>query len=240
MQESDSRDLNRALRRGKMKPEQLRQENAAADRVRGGRCLMTGSGPQMSASAVTDIAKRLIHQEQPRALLQTVPNDYQTFCPNFKNLSQSQKANFWATIITRMAKYESDFRPQKTFKEPPSLKTRTGARVISSGLLQISLESGRGYGCNLSSTDDLCQAENNIRCGIRILNRLVQRDGVIGTAGHRGGNRGAARYWAVFRTTRKYTRTARASIITSARAFCNNLPGEDRGQPGGAVKAIGR
>jgi hypothetical protein len=112
------------------------------------------------------------------------------------------RKEFWVKLITEMIRYESDFNPQSKYTE--AFSDSTGQRVVSRGLLQISYESARGYGCPIKRVEDLHDSKLNIECGVRILNRWVPRDRMIGT-----NKLGGARYWAVLRESSK----ARAKII---------------------------
>ena len=125
-----------------------------------------------------------------KELLATEPVDLSGF--NGTKVSKE----FWANIIIEMAYYESDWKPATSYKE--SFKDQKGNYVISRGLLQISIESGKGYQCPLKTENDLHDVAINIECGVRILNRWVSRDkriaGKVDNAW-----RGASRYWSVMR-----------------------------------------
>jgi soluble lytic murein transglycosylase-like protein len=102
-----------------------------------------------------------------------------------------------------MIQYESGFDPSQTYTE--SFTDRSGNRVVSTGLLQLSQESARGYGHSVT-TQDLMDPYVNLQVGVDILEHWVSRDGVI--AGD--GNTGGGRYWSVLRPTGK-----RQNIINS-------------------------
>lgn len=146
-------------------------------------------------------------------LLDVIPADRATFCPNYGNLSYSQRKQYWTYMLSAMARFESNFNTNSKYTE--AFSDSNGNNVISRGLLQISIESGNGYGCGLKSAQDLHDPLQNLACGIRILNRWVGRDGRI--AGKVSGSwRGGARYWAVLREGDK---TSYQSIVKWSNAL---------------------
>lgn len=133
-------------------------------------------------------------------ILDVVPSDAETFCPKYAGLSYEQRKDVWAFLISAMVRYESNFKPEVQYQE--SFKDSKGNYVISRGLLQLSIESSQGYKCGLSDAQELHDPYKNLSCGIRILDRWLDRDGRI--AGQEGSAwRGGARYWSVLRTTSK-------------------------------------
>jgi len=129
-------------------------------------------------------------------LLDVVPADRSLFCPRYSKMSYAQRKQYWTFMISAMTRFESNFNTNTKYTE--SFTDSNGKKVISRGLLQISIESGRGYDCDLRTAQDLHDPYKNLACGIRILNRWVSRDGRI--AGKVSSKwRGGARYWAVLR-----------------------------------------
>ncbi len=125
-----------------------------------------------------------------------VPLDISTYCPAYRQSDEQGKKVFWAALLSSLAKPESNFNPSVTFTE--NFNDSRGRPVISRGLLQISFESGNGYGCRLAREEELHDPETNLRCAVRVLNRQVPRAGVI--AERRNGRWvGAASYWSPFR-----------------------------------------
>ncbi len=152
-----------------------------------------------------------------KALISTVPKDYATYCPRYPQLTPDQRKQVWLRVISAMARYESGFRPTLTYRE--SFYDSSGQRVVSSGLLQISIRSGNYYGCGFRSNRDLLVAEKNLSCGIRILNYWMNRDRRI--AGHSGGGwKGGARYWSVLRTS-SYAHRSILSLVKNT-TLCMN------------------
>ncbi|WII72132.1 transglycosylase SLT domain-containing protein [Bdellovibrio sp. 22V] len=149
-------------------------------------------------------------------LLDVIPADRTTFCPRYSSLTYAQRKEFWTYMLSAMVRFESNFKPETSYTE--SFSDSSGRRVVSRGLLQISIESGNAYGCGFKSTKDLHDPYQNLSCGIRILNRWVGRDariaGKVGTSW-----RGGARYWSVLRAGNK---TSYQSIVSWSKnlSFC--------------------
>lgn len=126
--------------------------------------------------------------------------DSETFCPRYNSLNYQERKLFWTHMISIMTRFESNFNTMSKYTE--SFSDSTGNPVISRGLLQISIESGKAYGCPLNSAEDLHDPNKNLSCGIRILNRWLGRNGRI--AGKVGTTwQGGARYWSVLREGNK-------------------------------------
>ncbi|BEV66867.1 transglycosylase SLT domain-containing protein [Bdellovibrio bacteriovorus] len=141
-------------------------------------------------------------------LLDVIPADRSLFCPKYSSLSYAQRKQYWAFVLSSMVRFESNFKTAMSYTE--DFNDSNGNRVISRGLLQISIESGNAYGCGFKSTKDLHDPLQNLSCGIRILDRWVSRDGRI--AGKVDGAwKGGARYWSVLRAGDK---TSYKSIVS--------------------------
>lgn len=131
-------------------------------------------------------------------LLKKDPADIASFCPAYSDLSTSDKKNFWVYLISGMTELESNQDPATTYTE--KFTDAKGNRVISRGLLQISIESGNSYGCGFKSADELHDPIKNLDCGLRIMNKWIGADGRIqGYAAHW---LGAARYWSTLRASK--------------------------------------
>ncbi len=130
--------------------------------------------------------------------------DVESFCPGYSRSSRSEKENCWLLIVGALVKRESNFKPGTTYPE--------GAPLFynSVGLLQLSHNS-RARECTpegARSERDLKNPELNLRCGIRILARLV------GSRGRIAGRAGAGAYWSVLRNPGEH-RAAKANGIRS-------------------------
>lgn len=144
-----------------------------------------------------------VYQQLPTLgpdLLTANPADAKIFCPNYKNLTPSERKQFWAFFISSMAKFESNFNTQSAYTE--SFRDNSGRYVVSRGLLQISMESSKGYKCGFNSSTEIYSATKNLSCGIKILNHWMKRDNRIASQTIQGW-RGGARYWAVLRAGNK-------------------------------------
>lgn len=135
-------------------------------------------------------------------LLSTLPGDMTQFCPNYAALPVNHKKDFWVYLLSSIAQFESSFNPALSYTE--SFTDSSGQLVVSRGLLQLSIESARAYGCELASAQDLHDPYKNLLCGIKILNRWVGTDGVIRGQTTAGAWRGGARYWSVLRRDAQY------------------------------------
>jgi Transglycosylase SLT domain len=116
------------------------------------------------------------------------------FIAGYDGLALDGKLLFWAELVVAMAKFESNWNPRNIFHEPPPLG------VDSVGLLQLSYEDQGPYHLEPLSRESKSLEDPlvNIRCGVKILARLVSRDSVV-ASGSGGSSRGAARYWSVVR-----------------------------------------
>jgi len=133
-------------------------------------------------------------------LLASTPNDIGDFCPNYPNLSDRGRMDFWVKLISAIAKPESDFVP--TAHYPEKFADKNGHQVISRGLLQLSLSDANGYGCPFTTEEDLYSPKLNLQCGVMIMDRLVSVSGAI--SGYDPANKqwlGASRYWGTMRST---------------------------------------
>lgn len=133
-------------------------------------------------------------------LANQVPADIASFCPAYASRNAEQRTQFWAGLMSAMARPESNFKPKTSYVEK-EIYDSSKQNVISRGLLQISIESanGRAYACGIKNAEDLHQVDVNLRCGARILSHWVKKDGRITEDGR---NRGGGRYWSVLRVPR--------------------------------------
>jgi hypothetical protein len=145
-------------------------------------------------------------------LLAKAPSDVAQYCPNYSNLTTADKKNFWVYLLSSMSELESGHDTGAKYVE--NFLDRKGNPVISSGLLQISIESGNAYGCGFANQNQLYDPLKNLDCGLRILNKWVGNDGSVG--GKSGTTwLGGARYWAVLRN-----KTSTIQKWTQAQQIC--------------------
>ncbi|MFC7704056.1 transglycosylase SLT domain-containing protein [Plastorhodobacter daqingensis] len=137
------------------------------------------------------------------ALPATLPADIETFCPGYATASEDDRAAFWVGLMSALARYESTWRPEAA-----------GAGGRYRGLLQISPQTARNYGC--AATDrGLYDGAANLSCAIRIASRQVARTGVV--AGKPGAWGGIAADWMPMRDASKRAEIAR---WTASQQYC--------------------
>lgn len=150
------------------------------------------------------------------ALMTKAPADIAAWCPQYADQSPAKRKAFWAYLMSSLMRFESNYNPSVTYTEPFS--DSAGNRVISRGLLQISIESANGYGCEIRNAQELNDPQTNLTCAVRIMNRWIERDGVIHARNTAGQWRGLARYWSPFR--RAHQRAVMQAEV-SASSFCS-------------------
>jgi hypothetical protein len=132
-----------------------------------------------------------------------VPKDIAEFCPNYASLDLAERKRFWVGLLSAMARPESNFKPDTTYREP-DITDAAGKNVTSRGLLQISLESANqnAYSCGIKRAEDLHDPAVNLACGAKIMSYWVKRESLI--AAQVKPAVGAARYWSVLRAWRNH------------------------------------
>lgn len=130
-----------------------------------------------------------------------VPQDIETWCPGYATASKEDREAFWVGLISALAKHESTWNPGAV-----------GGGGQWYGLVQISPQTARGYGCKATSGSALKNGADNVSCAIRIMSSTVRRDGVVSR-----GMRGVAADWGPFHSSSK-----RNDMIawTKAQPFC--------------------
>jgi hypothetical protein len=155
------------------------------------------------------------------SLSKSMPKDITKFCPGYASRTESDRAIFWAGLISIIARPESNFKPESSYTE--SFPDSQGNKVISRGLLQISIESAnqRRYSCGIKKAEDLHEPETNLVCGVKILDAWVKTDNVIATyIGQKPV--GGGRYWSTLRekTDAKKNHLPEISKFTSSLSVC--------------------
>ncbi len=135
-------------------------------------------------------------------LAAVVPADIEAFCPGYAEADAEQRREFWAGLLSALAKHESTWNPAAS---------GGGGRWI--GLLQIAPGTAQQYRCAATSTSELKDGAANLSCAVRIAAVQVGRDRLV--AGN--GSKGVGRDWAPFRSASK-----RAEIAdwTRAQSYC--------------------
>lgn len=141
------------------------------------------------------------------------PIDLSIYCPKWKALTLPDRKGLFLSLISAMSKFESGFDPATEYKE--NFKDSKGNWIISRGLLQLSVESANGYGCQVTEKS-LHDAKTNLTCAIIILNRWIAKDRYFGSSIGAAKNKhmGGARYWSVLREKSK----SREKIYTFTRS----------------------
>lgn len=143
--------------------------------------------------------KQFIAKTTPKLLTTNVYED-DWLCPGLNQMTKNERLNFWTYFLSLMALHESGLKTAAKYTE--SFADSQGRRVISRGLLQISIESSKGYNCGMTAEAELHNEMKNLTCGLRIISRWVANDfrtayWIQPTA------RGASRYWSVLRKANK-------------------------------------
>jgi Transglycosylase SLT domain len=137
------------------------------------------------------------------SLSKQTPSDIADFCPNYVNLEAERRNMFWAGLLSAVARPESNYKPGATYTE--NFTDGSGKKVISRGLLQISIESAnqKRYACGIKKSEDLHDSTINLSCGVKILESWVVNDNTIASYTD-GQARGGGRYWSVLRKSNNH------------------------------------
>lgn len=121
------------------------------------------------------------------------------FIPGYNGLPVEMQVKFWAELLVAMAKFESAWKPNCIFKEPPPLNE------LSIGLLQLSYSNEAPY--HLEPLDPAKKSLEdplvNVRCAVKILAHLLTKDGTVASSNGNDHDGGAA-YWSVLRVGAKH------------------------------------
>jgi hypothetical protein len=124
----------------------------------------------------------------PEMLSPEVPRDVKRFCPQFYGMAEADRRAFWAYFFQALAGAEAGLEPTVQAKHTqPEMMVKdevTGQRARTSGLLQLTYEDQRRYGCDfdwdrdkLLKVDDpertILQPKNNLECGVKILEKQI-------------------------------------------------------------------
>ena len=142
-----------------------------------------------------------------RPLVETVPEDIDTWCPAYPNNDIKQRAAFWAGLLSVLARYESTWNPRAV-----------GGGNRWFGLLQIAPATARGYKCRVGSGEALKSGAANVSCAIRIMATTVPRDGVVALKNGRSAGVGAD--WGPMTSRKKRESMAH---YTSRQSYCRKL-----------------
>ena len=124
----------------------------------------------------------------PSMLSWRVPRDVRRFCPEFYRMTALNKRAFWAYFFQALAGAEAGLRPTaRVLQTKPAVAVIdrvTKRDVRSQGLLQLTYEDARRYGCDFDwckdrklSADDpaktILRPKNNLECGVKILKHQI-------------------------------------------------------------------
>ncbi len=124
----------------------------------------------------------------PEMLTNQVPRDVRKFCPRFYTMSEVDKRAFWAYFFQALAGAEAGLNPTTRVRQPQpevsQIDPVTGHTARTEGLLQLSYEDQKRYGCDFDWDKDktlppkdpaktIMQPKNNLECGIKILNNQI-------------------------------------------------------------------
>ena len=140
-------------------------------------------------------------QNEGVALLSEVPGDIGTWCPGYIQAEPSERAAFWSGLLSALARHESTWNPEAV-----------GGGGQWFGLVQISPQTARGYGCAADSGSELQDGAANLECAVRIAAHTVLRDGVVAAGGG-----GLAADWGPFASANK---RAQMAAFTSTQSYC--------------------
>ena len=135
---------------------------------------------------------KIIEEAIPASMLSyRVPHDVRRFCPRFYTMDAADKRAFWAYFFQALAGAEAGLDPTTRVRhtEPEvAVKDKVTRRYVrSQGLLQLTYEDQRRYGCDFDWDADkhlrvgdpdktILQPKNNLMCGLRIMeNQLVDQ-----------------------------------------------------------------
>ena len=110
------------------------------------------------------------------------------FCPRFRSMAEPDKRAFWAYFFQALSGAEAGLKPTSNVQhtEPQVAVTdHVSHRMVrSEGLLQLTYEDSRRYGCDFDWDADkhraehdpdktILQPENNLLCGVNILENQI-------------------------------------------------------------------
>jgi len=124
----------------------------------------------------------------PEMLSREVPQDVRRFCPRFYRLGEADKRAFWAYFFQALAGAEAGLDPttrvRHTDPEVAVIDKVSHRMVRSEGLLQLTYEDQKRYGCDFDWEHDkqlkpddpdktILQPKNNLECGVKILDNQI-------------------------------------------------------------------
>jgi hypothetical protein len=132
---------------------------------------------------------KIVELALPQEMLsQQVPHDVKRFCPQFYGMAEDDKRAFWAYFFQALAGAEAGLKPTSQVKHSqPEMMVKdevSGREGRTSGLLQLTYEDQKRYGCDFDWERDktlkandpertILQPKNNLECGVKILEKQI-------------------------------------------------------------------
>jgi hypothetical protein len=132
---------------------------------------------------------KIVELALPQEMLSPqVPHDVRRFCPQFYAMAEDDKRAFWAYFFQALAGAEAGLKPTSQVKHSqPEMMVKdevSGREGRTSGLLQLTYEDEKRYGCDFDwerdktlKTNDpertILQPKNNLECGVKILDKQI-------------------------------------------------------------------
>jgi len=136
--------------------------------------------PQWDAMIEKALPKELVSPKMGRKVAQ--------FCPRFSNISEADRRAFWAYFFQALAGAEAGLNAtadvQHTESQVAVVDGVSHRMVRAQGLLQLTYEDSRRYGCDFDWKADrhlpphdprktILQPDNNLLCGVSILEKQI-------------------------------------------------------------------
>lgn len=176
------------------------------------------------------IALKIIRKDGPA--FYRGATDIENFCPNYYNLSETQKENAWVGLISAVSYFESghrlnDHMVEKDFENKDRV---TGRQPASEGLLALSYQDSRSYPkfcggiswakdrhlATKSMSKTIFDPDVNLSCGIRVFHQQIarrQRIAVVSRA-----------YWSVIQPGAKYGHLDEVQSAVRRLPICKGKP----------------
>ena len=94
----------------------------------------------------------------PEMLTHEVPRDVRKFCPRFYKMTDTDKRAFWAYFFQALAGAEAGLNPTTRVRQPEpevsQIDPVTGHIARTEGLLQLSYQDAKRYGCDFDWDKD--------------------------------------------------------------------------------------
>lgn len=132
---------------------------------------------------------KIVELALPQEMLSPqVPHDVRRFCPQFYRMAEDDKRAFWAYFFQALAGAEAGLKPTSQVKHSqPEMMVKdevSGREGRTSGLLQLTYEDEKRYGCDFNWERDktlkandpertILQPKNNLECGVKILEKQI-------------------------------------------------------------------